>query len=74
MTHFLILKSKSSLRDKPVDPSLDHVSVLFLGVDDSTSRREGGQKANQSRTDAMIYTTFNRDKNKYVWLVFHVIH
>ncbi|MCY1050112.1 LytR family transcriptional regulator, partial [Mammaliicoccus sciuri] len=30
-------KSKSSLRDKPVDPSLDHVSVLFLGVDDSTS-------------------------------------
>jgi len=57
-------KSKSSLRDKPVDPSLDHVSVLFLGVDDSTSRREGGQKANQSRTDAMIYTTFNRDKKQ----------
>ncbi|MEB6262688.1 LCP family protein [Mammaliicoccus sciuri] len=57
-------KSKSSLRDKPVDPSLDHVSVLFLGVDDSTSRREGGQQANQSRTDAMIYTTFNRDKKQ----------
>lgn len=57
-------KSKSSLRDKPVDPSLDHVSVLFLGVDDSTSRREGGQKANQSRTDAMIYTTFNREKKQ----------
>ncbi|WP_436875010.1 LCP family protein [Mammaliicoccus lentus] len=57
-------KSKSSLRDKPVDPSLDHISVLFLGVDDSSSRREGGQKANQSRTDAMIYTTFNRDKKQ----------
>lgn len=57
-------KSKSSLRDKPVDPSLDHVSVLFLGVDDSNSRRKGGQKANQSRTDAMIYTTFNRDKKQ----------
>lgn len=57
-------KNKSSLRDKPVDSSLDHVSVLFLGVDDSTSRREGGQDANQSRTDAMIYTTFNRDKKQ----------
>ncbi|MBL0847467.1 MULTISPECIES: LCP family protein [Mammaliicoccus] len=57
-------KSKSSLRDKPVDPSLDHVSVLFLGVDDSDSRRKGGQKASQSRTDAMIYTTFNRDKKQ----------
>lgn len=57
-------KSKSSLRDKPVDPSLDHISVLFLGVDDSKSRRESGQKANQARTDAMIYTTFNRDKKQ----------
>lgn len=57
-------KNKSSLRDKPVDSSLDHVSVLFLGVDDSSSRREGGQDANQSRTDAMIYTTFNRDKKQ----------
>ncbi|WP_323702816.1 LCP family protein [Mammaliicoccus sp. Dog046] len=57
-------KSKSSLRDKPVDPSLNHVSVLFLGVDDSNSRREGGQKASQSRTDAMIYTTFNKDKKQ----------
>lgn len=57
-------KDKSSLRDKPVDPSLDQVSVLFLGVDDSDSRRKGGQKANQARTDAMIYTTFNRDEKQ----------
>ncbi|WP_414054044.1 LCP family protein [Macrococcus equi] len=59
---------KSSLRDKAVDPSMDHISILFLGIDDSISRRENGQKASQARTDAMILATFDRS-NKQIRLV-----
>lgn len=55
---------KSKLRHKAVDPSMDHISILFLGVDDSISRRENGQKASEARTDAMILATFNRSNKK----------
>ncbi|WP_414052832.1 LCP family protein [Macrococcus animalis] len=55
---------KSNLRDKAVDPSMDHISILFLGIDDSISRRENGQKASEARTDAMILATFNRSNKK----------
>lgn len=59
---------KSTLRDKAVDPSMDHISILFLGIDDSISRRENGQKVSEARTDAMILATFDRS-NKQIRLV-----
>lgn len=59
---------KSNLRDKPVNPAMDHVSILFLGIDDSISRRENGQKVSEARTDAMILATFDRS-NKQIRLV-----
>ncbi|MCG7420210.1 LCP family protein [Macrococcus epidermidis] len=59
---------KSNLREKAVDPSMDHISVLFLGIDDSISRRENGQKVSEARTDAMILATFDRS-NKQIRLV-----
>ncbi|UTH14487.1 LCP family protein [Macrococcus equipercicus] len=52
---------KSDLRKNDVDPSMNHVSILFLGIDDSESRRKNGQSADKARTDAMILATFNRD-------------
>ncbi|MGK0553097.1 LCP family protein [Macrococcus capreoli] len=59
---------KSALRDKAVDPSMDHISILFLGIDDSLSRRKNGQKETEARTDAMILATFDRS-HKQIRLV-----
>ena len=59
---------QSKLRQKAVDPALDHISILFLGIDDSLSRRKNGQTMEEARTDAMILATFNRD-DKQVRLV-----
>lgn len=59
---------KSNLRSNKVDPAMDHVSILFLGIDDSESRRKNGQTADEARTDAMILATFNRD-DKQIRLV-----
>ena len=59
---------KSNLREKAVDPSMDHISILFLGIDDSISRRENGQKVSEARTDAIILATFDRS-NKQIRLV-----
>ncbi|GGA98417.1 LytR family transcriptional regulator [Macrococcus hajekii] len=53
--------SHSKLRDSSVDPAMNHVSILFLGIDDSLSRREDGQTMEKARTDAMVLATFNRD-------------
>lgn len=50
---------QSNLRDTPVKVASDPVTILFLGIDDSSSRRENGQSTEQSRTDAMILTTLN---------------
>lgn len=48
----------SALRDKQVDPVNDHVSVLFIGVDSHD------ESANEnSRSDALILGTFNKDEN-----------
>ncbi|MGV3243618.1 LCP family protein [Staphylococcus sp. 11261D007BR] len=54
----------SSLREAKVNASKDPVSILFLGIDDSESRRENGQSIENSRTDAMILSTLNPDKKK----------
>lgn len=59
---------QSNLRSGKVDPAMDHVSILFLGIDDSESRRKNGQTASEARTDAMILATFNRD-DKQIRLV-----
>lgn len=59
---------KSQLRDKTVNPSVDNFSILFLGIDDSPTRRDNGQKTSEARTDSMILATFNRD-DKQVRLI-----
>ncbi|ULG74933.1 LCP family protein [Macrococcus brunensis] len=56
--------SQSSLRDGAVNPDMNHVSILFLGIDDSLTRRRDGQTMEKARTDAMILGTFNRDKQQ----------
>lgn len=55
---------KSNLRSEKVNPSKDPVSILFLGIDDNKGRRENGQSTEHSRTDAMILSTLNPDKNQ----------
>lgn len=52
-------------REVRVEPAVDNVSVLFLGVDDSDTR---GQGADSSRTDALLLATLN-NKTKTVKLV-----
>ncbi len=54
----------SSKREAKVNPKVDNTSILFIGVDDSESR-----KYNEStRSDALILATFNR-KNKSIKLL-----
>ncbi|MFC2947738.1 LCP family protein [Virgibacillus sediminis] len=51
------VNEQSPLREEPVDPVEDNVSVLFMGIDDSEQRDEA-----PSRTDALILATFNKEK------------
>ncbi len=44
---------RSEMRQVPVNPSKDNISILFLGVDD----RDGNT---QGRTDALVLATFNK--------------
>lgn len=46
---------KSELRKKMVDPRVDNISILFLGIDDG----ENGDFKN-TRSDAMLLATFNK--------------
>lgn len=55
---------ESSIRESKVNPSKDPISILFLGIDDNSGREKKGQSAEQSRTDAMILSTFNADKEQ----------
>ncbi|PTI75354.1 LCP family protein [Staphylococcus succinus] len=55
---------QSNIRDSKVDPSKDPVSILFLGIDDNSGREKNGQSTEQSRTDAMILSTFNTNKDQ----------
>lgn len=57
-------RRESVMRQHKVNPSREPVSILFLGIDDSDARRENGQSVEQSRTDAMILSTLNPDKNQ----------
>ena len=55
---------KSNIRESKVDPSKGPISILFLGIDGNSGREKNGQSTEQSRTDAMILSTFNSDKEQ----------
>ncbi|WP_096272586.1 LCP family protein [Paucisalibacillus globulus] len=50
---------RSSLRNNTVNLVEDNVSILIIGIDDSEDRNFN----EQSRSDALMLATFNRDKN-----------
>lgn len=55
-------REQSDLREYEVDPNIDNVSVLFLGVDGSEAREEAsGFENGTTRTDAIILATLNND-------------
>lgn len=55
------LEEKSKLRAEMVDPRVDNISVLFIGVDDSSDNVFSGT----TRSDALILATFN-EKEKSI--------
>jgi LCP family protein required for cell wall assembly len=50
-------RDKSPLRDAVVNPDIDNVSVLIMGVDENEHR----DNADGARTDALMVATFNKD-------------
>ncbi|MFB1082247.1 LCP family protein [Jeotgalibacillus sp. JSM ZJ347] len=55
-------REQSELREKEVDPDVDNVSVLFLGVDGSDVRENAdGFQNGTTRTDAIILATLNNE-------------
>ncbi|WP_042221501.1 LCP family protein [Oceanobacillus manasiensis] len=50
-------REKSDLRETKVDPNIDNVSVLIMGVDENDHRSNEGS----SRTDALMVATLNKD-------------
>ena len=57
-------REKSQLRTEKVDPKIDNVSILFIGVDESDTRNFGSA----TRSDALMLATLN-EKEKSVKLV-----
>ncbi|MCU5746036.1 LCP family protein [Staphylococcus sp. SQ8-PEA] len=55
---------KSNLRSSKVNASQDPISILFLGIDENDNRKKNGQSSENSRTDSMILSTFNQDKEQ----------
>lgn len=51
-------RDKSALRDSDVNPNIDDVSVLFIGVDDSAKR----DYEDNARSDALMLATLNKDE------------
>lgn len=49
----------SELREEPVEPLHDDISILFIGVDDSETRN---QPAETTRTDALVLATLNNEE------------
>ncbi|QBP41759.1 LCP family protein [Paenisporosarcina antarctica] len=52
-----INRDKSSLRDEKVEPLEDNISILFIGVDDSSTRNQGSN----TRSDALLVATLNNE-------------
>lgn len=61
---FFDARGKSALRDKKVDPHIDNVSVLFIGIDESEKRGF----SDDARSDALMVATMN-EKEKSVKLL-----
>lgn len=57
-------RTKSVLRDEAVEPLKDNVSILFIGVDESDTRKDNGN----ARSDALLVATLN-NKDKTVKLL-----
>nr|WP_144920666.1 LCP family protein [Paenibacillus bovis] len=55
---------KSNLREQKVDPKIDNISILFIGIDDSEKRSQG----TNTRSDALLLATLN-EKEKSVKLL-----
>lgn len=51
-------REKSELRDKIVDPKVDDVSVLIMGVDESDKR----ENSDSARTDTLMVATLNKEE------------
>lgn len=51
-------RDKSSLRTEKVDPDVDNVSILIIGVDESDHRAN----ESSSRSDTLMLATFNKDE------------
>lgn len=49
-------RTSSDLRSAKVEPIKDNISILFVGIDDSETRGQGGEHA---RSDALILATLN---------------
>jgi polyisoprenyl-teichoic acid--peptidoglycan teichoic acid transferase len=50
-------RDKSDLREEKVNPNIDNVSILFIGVDESKTRKNEGS----TRSDALMLATLNND-------------
>jgi polyisoprenyl-teichoic acid--peptidoglycan teichoic acid transferase len=57
---------KSEMRESAVQPLKDNVSLLIMGIDESEVRK--GEYGDSTRTDALMYATFNM-KEKSVKLL-----
>lgn len=57
-------RGKSDLRDKKVNPHIDNVSILFIGIDESKKRGF----SDNARSDALMLATLN-EKEKSVKLL-----
>lgn len=51
-------RDKSDFRDTEVDPTVDNVSILIMGVDENDHRDNKGS----SRTDTLMVATLNKDE------------
>jgi LCP family protein required for cell wall assembly len=58
------LDRQSDKRDKQVNPDIDNISILFVGIDDSEARNF----ESASRTDALMLATLN-EKDKSIKLL-----
>jgi len=54
-------REQSDLREQPVDPTEDNISVLFIGTDNSEQNPERG--GGNPRSDALVLATLNKNEN-----------
>jgi len=52
---------RDSLRNAAVDPDIDNISILFVGVDDS-EKRSSKSGTTRSRSDALMLATLNEEE------------